>query len=159
MFSRRRSRRKDNPTPVNSISNNEVIEISSDENTRQFSPKDETVLQFLSEDQKRRKELESLKLRYMETSEKHPEYDRIWEKFYSNKCLELGANVRTDYIKEEWISYWKKYFFESHDRTVRESSNKLMNKMKLLRRHLADFEARHPGYMKRHFDRQVKETC
>ena len=89
--------------------------------------------------------LDVAKQKYMEHAELHPDYNREWARFYEEKCRELGSgSIRSEYVNDEWIIVWRKYFFASHQKKAKEEVNRLMNDYKVLRRDLEEFSRNYP---------------
>ena len=85
---------------------------------------------FLYDERLLMEKMDSDKKMYMTSPEKHPDYDREWEKFYTYKCNQYGP-MHSSYLQEDWAAVWKDYFISAHQTLVRQERNILLNKHKI----------------------------
>ncbi len=89
--------------------------------------------------------LENEKRPFMQDSQKHPDYEREWGRFYSLKCRAFGTNnVHPELIHDEWVDVWKTYFFNQYKCKQREETNMLLNRHRLNWKDLQEFERNYP---------------
>lgn len=88
------------------------------------------IERFIDEERLLMEKMDIDKSMHMSAPEKHPDYDREWERFYTLKSNQYGA-LHPSYLQEEWAQVWKMYFFNAHETSVRQERNLLMNKHKV----------------------------
>jgi hypothetical protein len=95
--------------------------------------------------------LDKQKKIWIDDPDKHCDYEREWQKFWTKKSTELrakGFDARNFDMTPEWTLVWKAYFEEDLQARVQKERDILMRKHKLLSRDLvidADFSKPPPG--------------
>eukprot|EP00095_Tigriopus_kingsejongensis_P007962 maker-scaffold135_size322082-snap-gene-0.12 protein:Tk07962 transcript:maker-scaffold135_size322082-snap-gene-0.12-mRNA-1 annotation:"GH12290" len=68
-------------------------------------------------------------------------YAETWSSFYRSKQQQYQTStVHIDYIQDEWTLHWKKVIQSEFDRKVKEDRNRLLNRFKLFRRDLTEYQ-------------------
>jgi hypothetical protein len=95
--------------------------------------------------------LDKQKKIWVDDPDKHCDYEREWQKFWTKKSTELrakGLDARNFDMTPEWTLVWKAYFEQDLQARVQKERDILMRKHKLLSRDLvidADFSKPPPG--------------
>ena len=78
------------------------------------------------------KSLEREKDRFYALPSSHPEYQKEWAKFWvrhqQNGITMVGGAEKTMIIEAKWVTYWKEFFDDSHEKTMQDRRKVLLEK-------------------------------